>query len=622
MIESRLNKGVKSVSLDEETPEDLVGCTLSLPINDYVICPNCHKVVPYIEEDEYEITDKWTYDDGYDTDDEYGEYTGNKEFTCSNCGKHYVWSEKRPLKTIWTDDLQDIPNIDEIVPGYMEVFNSVYEIYEKNNEDDWGKAFDIYMKQKKGDDNVEVKTENKMNLQEATIKALYDGLKDDTEVNDVEGLVDDVLVVTDPEITTDEYNEVIERAEEIVEETPEGDIPLDPSYLGEYLQLCPICGGSFVEDHILEPGTACPICYETPEAFVMIGKLQAEDEVAEDNGLVDDTNVDINVNPINTEPELDNTTETNEDESTNNEKDTEPTGPEEPTEQPTRVRGARVRQAASKEVPIGNILVETRVNQALLKNRKTNKSYTYKELQDMYQNSKENDDYTFEQYIDDLIKSGEYMDLTETKLVDKTNNTKKQEDYERYKVSFYVDSTETPKDEIKNRLNAALKNTGLASGKEDIEIEIDEIIEENIDDNNSNKELLLGDEQSDSAEYTVELVFEDKIKELANDSAFTWEGMRYTKDSLQQIVEDLKANTDITLPVHFYIFDGRTMNRLYGLTQENAYPDNLKFVSIDLDNWSSLNRLPKYKQEVKARWLDDIVSNNDKKQEIVNDDNK
>ena len=98
--------------------------------------------------------------------------------------------------------------------------------------------------------------------------------------------------------------------------------------------------------------------------------------------------------------------------------------------------------------------------------------------------------------------------------------------------------------------------------------------------------------------------------------------MRYTKDSLQQIVEDLKANTDITLPVHFYIFDGRTMNRLYGLTQENAYPDNLKFVSIDLDNWSSLNRLPKYKQEVKARWLDDIVSNNDKKQEIVNDDNK
>lgn len=93
----------------------------------------------------------------------------------------------------------------------------------------------------------------KVSLEEATIKALYNQLDDKKEIKDIEGLVDDVLVVTDPEISKDEYEEVIDRAQEIVEDTPEGDIPFDEDYIGEYLQTCPICGQSFIEDHLLEP---------------------------------------------------------------------------------------------------------------------------------------------------------------------------------------------------------------------------------------------------------------------------------------------------------------------------------------------------------------------------------
>ena len=96
------------------------------------------------------------------------------------------------------------------------------------------------------------KNEN-INLQEATIKALYNELDDSEDIRDVEGVVDDVLVITDPEITKDEYEEVIERAQEIVDDTPEGDIPFDEDYIGQYLMTCPICGSSFVEDHLLEP---------------------------------------------------------------------------------------------------------------------------------------------------------------------------------------------------------------------------------------------------------------------------------------------------------------------------------------------------------------------------------
>ena len=113
---------------------------------------------------------------------------------------------------------------------------------------------------KEGNKTMKKKNEN-MNLQEATIKALYNELDDDREIRDVEGVVDDVLVITDPEITKDEYEEVIERAQEIVDDTPEGDIPFDEDYIGQYLQTCPICGSSFVEDHLLEPRSYLPYMF-------------------------------------------------------------------------------------------------------------------------------------------------------------------------------------------------------------------------------------------------------------------------------------------------------------------------------------------------------------------------
>ena len=117
MIKSKLD-GVDEVELDMTTPEDLVGCSHSIPIVDYVKCPKCNQVVPNMIEDEYEITDVWE-DDGGNTD-EYGEYTGRKEFTCPNCNKTIWWDpddfydDEQP-QTIYTDDLQDISNINDIV---------------------------------------------------------------------------------------------------------------------------------------------------------------------------------------------------------------------------------------------------------------------------------------------------------------------------------------------------------------------------------------------------------------------------------------------------------------------------------------------------------------------------
>lgn len=127
--------------------------------------------------------------------------------------------------------------------------------------------------------------DEKMNLQEATLKALYDQLDDSKDVDDVEGLVDNILVVTDPKVNSEEYEEVIERAQEIVEDTPEGEIPFDEEWEGQYLQTCPICGATFVTDEILEPGAICPVCTQVPEAFVMVGRVETDEQVAKENNI-------------------------------------------------------------------------------------------------------------------------------------------------------------------------------------------------------------------------------------------------------------------------------------------------------------------------------------------------
>ena len=504
---------------------------------------------------------------------------------CSNCGHIFNVNE------IWYEDNHNCPycnSVENIFDCYQD---DIDELNVKDLQDDIGDdGVNEIMKILKKEEGVSVMEENKINLQEATVKALYDGLKDNTEIDDVEGLVDDVLVVTDPEITTDEYNEVIERAGEIIEDTPEGEIPLDPTYLGEYLQICPICGGSFIEDHILEPGTACPICYETPESFVMVGKLQAEEEVAEDNGLVDDevnndeTGEEFTPTPLDELGAEDN--EEGEEGEEVVEPETEPEGElpnEEPVEREERPRGARTRrnrEVASKEIPQGNILTEK-----------------------LEEKKDPEEDFEIDTELADTINGVHIGEITATYNPDTNTvvffNADTGED-----VDTIIYRNQTP-EEIEAYMTS---ESGLGLKKnEDEEVRDD------------GKELLLGAEEDDR-DFTIEKIDSDKIKELADKSALTWEGAVITDEALQKIVDDFKDKTDINLPVKFYTYTGRQMNDMYGLTEKNAYKDDLHFLSVDLDNWNNIDNLPMFKMKAKARWLDDIVDGNADAQKII--DNK
>ena len=90
--------------------------------------------------------------------------------------------------------------------------------------------------------------------------------------------------------------------------------------------------------------------------------------------------------------------------------------------------------------------------------------------------------------------------------------------------------------------------------------------------------------------------------------------MKTAPKNLKAIVDALKKDTPIKLPVTFYTWTGKEFNDKYGLTGNNAYPEDLPFLSISLDNWSEMGNLPFWKMQVGARWLDDIVDNNARRQ--------
>lgn len=187
----------------------------------------------------------------------------------------------------------------------------------------------------------EIQQKSKNNLKETTVKDMYNQLDNTKDVDSVEGLVDNILVVTDPEVTSEEYDEVIDRAQEIIEDTPEGEIPFDEDYVGQYLLTCPICGTTFVSETMLEPGATCPACMEVPEGFVVKGQIQTEEDVAIDNGL-----------------QVDDDQATDKETSQQSEEDNTNTGLNNDTDETEEDAEESERQIASKEIPQGNKLQE------------------------------------------------------------------------------------------------------------------------------------------------------------------------------------------------------------------------------------------------------------------------
>ena len=107
----------------------------------------------------------------------------------------------------------------------------------------------------------------------------------------------------------------------------------------------------------------------------------------------------------------------------------------------------------------------------------------------------------------------------------------------------------------------------------------------------------------------IKLKQERELDKLYETSCFTWEGMNDTEENLAAIESAIRENGYTEEECVFYTYKGKLMNEAYELNGDNAYSEDLTFVSIP--NFYN----PIFKIEYGARWFNDIVDNNARREE-------
>lgn len=109
----------------------------------------------------------------------------------------------------------------------------------------------------------------------------------------------------------------------------------------------------------------------------------------------------------------------------------------------------------------------------------------------------------------------------------------------------------------------------------------------------------------------LELKTKEELDNLYNQSALTVIGLEISDDMFNQFTNWLIEKNALldNKELVFYIIKGQTMNEIYQLTNNNAYPNDLNIVSVDNDALIISNLIIK-RFEIGGKWFDDIVDNN------------
>ena len=101
----------------------------------------------------------------------------------------------------------------------------------------------------------------------------------------------------------------------------------------------------------------------------------------------------------------------------------------------------------------------------------------------------------------------------------------------------------------------------------------------------------------------------DEIKELKENSAFTFEGIVVDSETLDQIYELLHNQFNVLSDkdIEIYKFSGFDLKEAF--PEISDYPNDIILVSIPLEAFVNVGRASIVKLQIGARWLDDIVDN-------------
>lgn len=106
-----------------------------------------------------------------------------------------------------------------------------------------------------------------------------------------------------------------------------------------------------------------------------------------------------------------------------------------------------------------------------------------------------------------------------------------------------------------------------------------------------------------------------QLDELHKDWSLTIEGLSPDEANLKEFLDWVKELTPLKRE-DVYTIEGRVMNREYGLTGTNAYPETgCTIVCIKLADMERPNAVTRPRFQIGGRWFYDVVENNRAREE-------
>ena len=108
----------------------------------------------------------------------------------------------------------------------------------------------------------------------------------------------------------------------------------------------------------------------------------------------------------------------------------------------------------------------------------------------------------------------------------------------------------------------------------------------------------------------IKVTTKAQLDELYKDWSLTIEGLAPDEESLKQLLDWVKELTPLKRE-DVYTIEGSVMNRMYGLTGTNAYPEtDSTLVCVKLADMESHMAVALPRFDIGGRWFTDIVDNN------------
>lgn len=113
-----------------------------------------------------------------------------------------------------------------------------------------------------------------------------------------------------------------------------------------------------------------------------------------------------------------------------------------------------------------------------------------------------------------------------------------------------------------------------------------------------------------------EITTPEELERLYKGSALTFTGLYPDEENLSQMLGWIENYTPLKRE-RVFVVKGATMNRVYGLTQENAYLDDLNIVCVSLEDMENPMAIALPRFSIGGRWFDDVVDNDARRQQEI-----